>query len=177
MNRKNIIALGVSCILLVSSAYAQANRKGKATPDDSKTDLKKLDSLVRMVLKGDAGFGALPFFADYFEESALKIRPQAEAAYRHRMERKQTEKKYRIEIEYAYYQSMAKTLEEMNEPQKIIDASKVRTAKSSPADLAKAEQEWRALAARLLSIHKRCPLRGRAATSRTQASANSGGQR
>lgn len=126
------------------------------------SDIEKMDNLVRMVAAGHAVHGALDYFIDFFDKRATTIRDQAEAAYRHRLERK-VDKKYRIEIEYSYYKAMSKTMDEMKAPQAVIDS--VATQVEVPRrKLAAARTEWRSLATRLVSLQKRSPLRHRGAT-------------
>lgn len=143
------------------------NQQGQPKPELS--DIEKTDNLVRMIAAGHAGHATLNYFVEYFEERAAAIHDQAEAAYRHRLERKQMDKKYRVEIEYSYYKAMAKNIDEMKAPRAVLDTAQLeaergRRLTESKAVIAQAKQEWKNLAMRLVSMQKRSPLRQRGAT-------------
>ena len=73
------------------------------------------------------------------------------------------DKKYRVEIEYAYYKAMIGILAQLKESQDVIDKASLDKNAVAKEELEVSRRQFKSLAQRLVAVHKKCPLRRKAA--------------
>jgi hypothetical protein len=133
---------------------------------DAKDNLKetqKIDNLVKAIINGYAGHGAMDFFVDFFEDRAKLIKKNADYAFSHRLKIGR-DKPYNVEIQYQYFISMAKKIKEIKPYQDLIDSFQINKMNGldleiCKEDFLKTQKKFNKLARELASIQRNSPFR------------------